>query len=237
MTPDLRRISKGQPMKSSLSVPDTSFGVMETPTVFIVDDDGRVRDALHGPLLAAGYHPRAAASAEEFLACPRVIAPSCLMVELSLPGMSGLELQRLLLERTELPIIFMAGRSDICAAVQAMKAGACEFLPKPVANAEVLSAVRYAIGRSVAAIDRLLRVHSLQQRYDSLSHREREVMGMVVSGRLNKQVGGELGISEVTVKAHRGSLMRKMRATSFAELVVMAQNLDRSQVEVRVARA
>jgi len=224
-------------MKSYFSVSDTYSGLTETPTVFIVDDDGRVREALHEPLLAAGYQPRAAASAEEFLACPRLIAPSCLMVELSLPGMSGLELQRLLRERAELPVIFMAGRSDVCAAVQAMKAGACEFLPKPVSSDAVLSAVRHAIGLSIAAIDRLLRAHTLQQRYASLSRREREVMGMVVSGRLNKQVGGELGISEVTVKAHRGSLMRKMRATSFAELVVMAQNLDRSQVASRVALA
>jgi len=213
-------------MKSSFSVSDTSSGGMQAPTVFIVNGDGRVHDALYERLLAAGYYPSAAASGEEFLALPRLIAPSCLMVELSLPGMSGLQLQQLLLERAELPIIFMADRTDVCAVVQAMKAGACDFLPKPVSNEEALSAVRHAISLSRVAIDRLVRVYSLQQRYASLSRREREVMGMVVSGRLNKQVGGELGISEVTVKAHRGKLMRKMRATSFAELVVMAQNLN-----------
>jgi FixJ family two-component response regulator len=205
---------------------DAASSRMQRPTIFIVDGDRQVRDALYEPLFAAGYHPRATASAEEFLARPRVIAPGCLIAELSLPGMSGLELQQLLLERTELPIIFMTDRTDVCATVRAMKAGACEFLPKPVSNEEVLSAVRHAISLSHRAIDRLIRFYSLQQRYASLSPREREVMGMVVCGRLNKQVGGELGISEFTVKAHRGSLMRKMRATSFAELVVMAQSLN-----------
>jgi FixJ family two-component response regulator len=214
-------------MKFTRALPvDVPSHRTQTPTIFIVDGDRQVRDALCRPLISAGYRPRTAVSAEEFLARPRVIAPSCLIVEVNLPGLGGLELQQRLLERTELQIVFMADRTDVCAAVRAMKAGACEFLPKPVSSDQVLSAVRHAISLSRTVIDRLIHFYSLRERYASLSRREREVMGMVVSGRLNKQVGGELGISEFTVKAHRGSLMRKMQATSFAELVVMAQNLN-----------
>jgi FixJ family two-component response regulator len=195
---------------------------IETPIVFVVDGDASVREALEPLICAAGWHPRTAGSAEEFLAGPRVMTPSCLLLELHLPGASGLALQRRILERTEMPIVFMSSRVDVQATVQAIKAGAFEFLTKPLAADVLLNALRRAIEHSHAALRHLARLSSLQQRYESLSRREREVMSRVVCGQLNKQVGGELGISEITVKAHRGKMMRKMQASSFAELVNMA---------------
>jgi FixJ family two-component response regulator len=200
----------------------------ETPTVFIVDGDDSVSAALEPLIRSAGWQPRTAASAEEFLARPRVMTPGCLLVELDLPGASGLDLQRLLSDRTELPIIFMSAQVDVAATVQAMKAGAFEFLMKPLAGDLLLHTIRQAVERSRTALRRVARMRALQERYESLSRREREVMGLVVSGRLNKQVGGELGISEITVKAHRGKMMRKMQAASFAELVTMAASLRRA---------
>ena len=198
---------------------------VETPVVFVVDSDAASRDALDTWIRAAGLQPRMAASAEEFLACPHAVAPCCMLVELDLPGLSGLELQRLVLDRTEMPIIFMSRNADIPATVRAMKGGAFEFLTKPFVRHVLLDAIGGAIERSYSAIRQLSQIQALQRRYDSLSRREREVMSLVVSGRLNKQVGGDLGISEITVKAHRGKLMRKMKATSFAELVTMAASL------------
>jgi FixJ family two-component response regulator len=195
------------------------------PVVFIVDGDESVRGALEVRVRAAGWEPRTAASAEEFLAQRRAVTPSCLLVELDLPGSSGLELQRLVADRPEMPIIFMSSRADIHATVRAMKGGAFEFLVKPVLSEVLLDAIRGALERSEAALRQLLQVHALQERYESLSRREREVMSLLVRGRLNKQVGGELGISEITVKAHRGKMMRKMHASSFAELVTMAATL------------
>ena len=170
-----------------------------------------------------------AASAAEFLAQERAITPSCLLVELELPGSSGLELQKLVADRTDMPIIFMSARADIQATVQAMKRGAFEFLVKPLMPEVLLDAIRGALERSEAALRQLTQMHALQERFESLSRREREVMGLLVRGRLNKQVGGELGISEITVKAHRGKMMRKMRASSFAELVTMAASLRAPQ--------
>jgi FixJ family two-component response regulator len=149
----------------------------------------------------------------------------CLLVEQSLPGMSGLELQRLLRDQRHLPVIFMSSRVDVEVTVQAMKAGALEFFTKPLLNDVLLLALDQAIGLSRAAMHHQSQMQALAQRYGSLSRREREVMNLVVAGRLNKQVGGELGISEITVKAHRGKMMRKMQATSFAELVYMAASL------------
>src|SRR5262245_61092870 len=184
----------------------------DAPTVFVVDDDPSVRQAL-GPLLrSAGYHPRTAASAEEFLARPRPRSPSCLLTELRLPGLTGLELQRLVLGRKELPVIVMSDRIDVQIAVQAMKAGALEVLTKPLVPDVLLNTIRHALERSRAALEHLARIQLLRDRYASLSAREREVMSLLVSGRLNKQVGGDLGIAEYTVKAHRGRLMRKMHA-------------------------
>jgi FixJ family two-component response regulator len=196
-----------------------------TPVVFIVDGDAAMRDALQMLIRSAGWEPRIAASAQEFLAQPRATTPSCLLVELDLPESSGLDLQRLVVDRTDMPIVFMSSRADIQATVQAMKGGAFEFLTKPVVPEVLLDAIRGALERSQAALRHLAQIHALQERYGSLSRREREVMSLLVVGRLNKQVGGELGISEITVKAHRGKMMRKMRAGSFAELVTMAASL------------
>jgi FixJ family two-component response regulator len=204
---------------------------LNAPVVFVVDSDASVREELSSLISSAGWQPRTIASAEEFIACPPVLTPSCLLVELDLPGLSGLDLQEHLLGRTEMPIIFMSSHADVRATVQAMKKGALEFLAKPFAYDVLLSAIRDAIERSRVAMRRLAQLQELRERYESLTRREREVMSLVVGGRLNKQVGGELGISEVTVKAHRGKMMRKMRAASFAELVRIAANL------CRIARA
>jgi FixJ family two-component response regulator len=195
------------------------------PVVFVVDGDESVRNALGMMIRAAGWEARTAGCAEKFLAQERVMTSSCLLVELDLPGASGLDLQKRVAHRTDMPIIFMSSRADIHATVQAMKAGAFEFLTKPVVPEVLLDAIRGALERSEAAMRTLTHIHALQERYESLSRREREVMGLLVRGRLNKQVGGELGISEITVKAHRGRMMRKMHASSFAELVTMAASL------------
>jgi FixJ family two-component response regulator len=195
------------------------------PVVFVVDADEAVRSVLAQTIRAAGWEPRAAGCAEEFLSQERAMTPSCLLVELDLPGASGLDLQKRVADRAEMPIIFMSARADIQATVQAMKAGAFEFLTKPVASEVLLDAIRGALERSETAMRALTRMNALQERYETLSRREREVMGLLVRGRLNKQVGGELGISEITVKAHRGRMMRKMHASSFAELVTMAASL------------
>jgi FixJ family two-component response regulator len=197
----------------------------ETPIVYVVDSDTSAREALELTLRSAGWQPRMAGSAEEFLTRPRTMTPSCLLVEQRLPGLSGLDLQRLVFDRTEMPVIFLSAHADVQVTVQAMKAGALEFLTKPLVRDVLLNAIGDAIEHSYASLRHLAQVRGLQQRYESLSRREREVMRLVVSGRLNKQVGAELGISEVTVKAHRGSMMRKMKAGSFAELVNMAASL------------
>jgi FixJ family two-component response regulator len=197
-----------------------------TPIVFIVDDDVSVREALEGLVRFAGWQPETFASAEAFLARPRVLAPSCLILDVSLPDLNGLELQqRIGADRIDMPIIFITGHGDVPMTVRAMKAGAAEFLTKPFGDDVLLAAIRHAIERSEAALTREGEVRALRDRYDSLSPREREVMGLVVTGLMNKQVGGELGISEITVKAHRGQVMRKMRAGSLADLVKMAASL------------
>ena len=201
------------------------YDSVAAPLVFVVDGDASVREALDSIIRSAGWQPIAATSAEEFLSYPRVVAPGCLITEMKLPGWSGLELQRQVGHRAELPVIFMSSCPEIRAAVQAMKAGALEFLTKPFLPDLLRDAIRAAVERSEAALRRLARIQALQERYDLLSRREREVMRLLVCGWLNKQVGGELGISEITVKAHRGRMMRKMQAGSFAELVTMAASL------------
>jgi len=197
-----------------------------TPVVFVVDDDVSVRESLELLIGCAGWKAETFASAHEFLSRPPVPAPSCLVLDVSLPGLNGLELQqRVAAERTDLPIIFITGHGDVPMSVQAMKAGAAEFLTKPFGDNVLLNAIRDAIERSRTALDREAEIQALRDTYASLSRREREVMTLVVSGLLNKQVGGELGISEITVKAHRGKVMRKMKARSLADLVKMAARL------------
>jgi FixJ family two-component response regulator len=198
-----------------------------TPIVFVVDDDISVRESLELLIRSEGWEPETFASAQEFLARPRALVPSCLVLDVSLPGLNGLELQkRVAIERTDVPIIFITGYGDVPMTVQAMKAGAVEFLTKPFSDDVLLSAIRHAIERSQTALGHEAEIQALRDRYESLTRREREVMVLLASGLLNKQVGGELGISEITVKAHRGQVMQKMKADSFAELVKMAARLQ-----------
>jgi len=200
--------------------------VEAAPTVFVVDDDISVRESLELLIRKQGWHPETFTSSHEFLARPRQLVPSCLVLDFSLPGLNGLELQkRVAVELPYLPIIFLTGFGDIPMTVQAMKAGAVEFLTKPFSNETLLSAIRSAIERSRLKLDSEALVEALRSRYSALTMRERQVMTLVVTGMLNKQVGDELGISEITVKFHRGNLMRKMKADSFAELVNMATRL------------
>ncbi len=197
-----------------------------TPIVFIVDDDVSVRSALESLIESAGWVAETFASAQEFLRRPRVAAPSCLVLDVSLPDINGLELQRrVATDRTDMPIIFISGYGDVPMTVRAMKAGAVEFLMKPFKDDVLLDAIRDAIERSVTALREESEAQVLRSRSASLTPREREVMALVVSGLLNKQVGGELGISEITVKAHRGQVMRKMKAESLPALVTMAWRL------------
>jgi FixJ family two-component response regulator len=194
-----------------------------TAIVFVVDDDISVRESLELLIQATGWQSETFASAQDFLSRPRVAAASCLVLDVSLPGLSGLELQQQLVGRVEMPIIFITG--DVPMTVRAMKAGAVEFLTKPFKDDVLLDAIRSAIERSRKALRQESEVQVLRHRYASLTAREREVMALVVSGLLNKQVGGELGISEITVKAHRGQVMRKMNADSLPGLVTMAATL------------
>jgi FixJ family two-component response regulator len=197
-----------------------------TPIVFVVDSDPSVRESLELLIRAAGWQAETFASAKEFLARPRSVVPSCLVLDVTLPDLNGLELQeRIASERTDMPIIFLTGNADIAMTVRAMKRGALDFLTKPFDAEALLIGIQQAIKRSEAALGRENQLHALRTVYGSLTQREREVMSLVVSGLLNKQVGGELGISEITVKAHRGNVMRKMKANSFANLVNMAARL------------
>ena len=195
------------------------------PIVFVVDDDLSVRESLELLIKSAGWRPETFVSAQEFLSRPQSPVPCCLVLDVTLPGLSGLELQKQLAERTDMPIIFITGHGDVPMTVQAMKAGAVEFLTKPFKDDVLLDAIRGAIDRSRAALRLDSEMRPMRKRYESLSPREREVMALVVSGLLNKQVGGELGISEITVKAHRGQVMRKMKADSLPDLVTMAARL------------
>ena len=202
------------------SAPDT------TPIVFVVDDDISVRESLELLIQVSGWRAETFASARKFLARPRPSVPSCVILDLALPDVSGLDLQqRVAADRSEMPIIFITGYGDISQSVRAMKAGALEFLTKPFREDVLVSAIRHALERSRRTLEHDAKMKALRQSYESLTPREREVMVLVVSGFLNKQVGGELGISEITVKAHRGQVMRKMKADSLPALVNMVAGL------------
>jgi FixJ family two-component response regulator len=217
------------PYTVPLAVAAASFEDLTLPDVpslvFVVDDDVSVRESLERLIQTAGWQAETFTSAREFLSRPRATVPCCLVLDVTLPGLTGLELQHQLADRREMPIIFITGHGDVPMTVQAMKAGAVEFLTKPFNDTVLLNAIRGAVERSREAFRREAEMRALQGSYQSLTPREREVMALVVSGLLNKQVGGQLGISEITVKAHRGQVMRKMKADSLPDLVTMAARL------------
>jgi FixJ family two-component response regulator len=203
-----------------------------SPIVFVVDDDASVRESLTLLIDSAGWQSETFASAEEFLISPRVHAPSCLVLDVTLPDLDGLELQkRVAVDRADMPIVFISGYGDVPTTVRAMKAGAVEFLTKPLHGDVMLAAIENAIECSHAALEHESEMRVLRDHYMSLTRREREVMALVVSGLLNKQVGAELDISEITVKAHRGNVMRKMKARSLADLVKMSARLSDPSVQ------
>ena len=202
-----------------------------TPVVFVVDDDVSVRESLEAMIDFGGLRAETFACAQDFLGRPRAMVPNCLVLDVMLPDLSGLDLQNLIAsERTDTPIIFITSHGDVPTTVRAMKAGAVEFLTKPFDDQVLLDAIRYAIERSRVALHKEAGMQSIRNRYASLSRREREVMALVVSGLVNKQVGAELGISEITVKIHRRQVMRKMKARSLAELIGMAWRLHPDRV-------
>jgi len=198
----------------------------DTPVVFVVDDDVSVRESLELLILSAGWQPETFASAEEFLERERINGPSCLVLDVTLPNLNGLDLQKRIIDRADMPIIFITGYGDVPSTVQAMKAGAVEFLTNPFGDDVLRNAIGQAIERSRAALAHEDDLRARRACYASLTPRERETMALVVSGLLNKQIAAELGISEITVKAHRGQVMRKMRVDSLAELVRVAGALD-----------
>jgi len=197
----------------------------KNPIVFVVDDDLSVRESLEALIGFAGWQPETFASANDFLGRPRTTIPSCLVLDVSLPDLNGLELQKLISDRVDMPVIFITGHGDVPMTVKAMKAGAVEFLTKPFDDEALLTAIRHALKRSAAVIQDQKEIASLRSSYESLTPREQEIMRCVVAGMLNKQIGLKLEISEITVKAHRGKVMQKMKAESLADLVKIAVRL------------
>ena len=207
-----------------------------TPIVFVVDEDISVRASLESLIRSQGWQSETFASVQEFLVHPRPPVPNCLILAISHPDINVLEVQRQIArERVEMPVIVISSYEDIPTTVQAMKAGAVDFLVKPCSHAVLLAAIRESLERSHMAVDRETQLRGLRDRYSSLTPRERQVMALVVSGLLNKQVGGELGISEITVKAHRGQVMQRMEANSLADLVRMAAKLQSSRQAIYLA--
>jgi FixJ family two-component response regulator len=209
-----------------LALRESSSSSLDRPIVFVVDDDPDVRDSLGSLIRSAGWIAETFASARAFLLRSRALTPSCLILDIELPDLDGLELQERIADRSETPIIFVTGHADVPRTIRALKRGAVEFLTKPFAPDVILQAVERALERSRGVLRRTAELKALRERYASLTRREREVMTRVVAGRLNKQVGAELGRSEITIKAHRGRVMQKMQANSFADLVRMAGRLD-----------
>lgn len=214
-------------MNADRSQGGSTIGIPEPrPVVYVVDDDVSLRESLQAIVAESGFHPEVFASAQEFLSHSRLPLPGCLILDVSLPDLNGLEVQRLMgTDQTALPIVFITGHGDIPMSVQAMKAGAAEFLTKPFSPEALLAAVVSAIERSRASLIEQRILQSLKDRQETLSRRERDVMALVTQGQLNKQVAAALGISEITVKAHRGKVMRKMKARTLADLLTMAARL------------
>jgi FixJ family two-component response regulator len=220
---DIHALARLTAVGRELTLPPVS---QISPVVFVVDDDASVRTSLELLIRCEGWRAETCSCAQEFLDRPRALGPSCLVLDYSLPDINGLELQkRVAIERPDMPVIFITGHCDVPVTVQAMKAGALEFFTKPFSDDILLNAIRDGLDRSRASVRHEADLQSIRDRYASLSSRERQVMALVVSGLLNKQVGGELGISEITVKAHRGKVMQKMQADSLAHLVKMALRL------------
>jgi FixJ family two-component response regulator len=220
--------SKVNPLARSLLGSSSMSHAM--PIVFVVDDDVSVRESLELMISSAGWKPETFASAKEFLSHPRARTPSCLVLDVNLPDLNGLDLQtRVAGDRIDMPIIFITGCGDVPMTVRAMKAGAVEFLTKPFRDDALLDAIRHAIERSRTVLGRESEIRMLSDRYETLSRREREVMALIVTGLLNKQVAFDLGISEITVKAHRGRVMHKMQAGSLVDLASMATKLHLAQ--------